>query len=541
MNTTPRRVIAACVALAAFAVAFSLALPSTARADSSGADLRVTASGPASVPFGSGATFSYTLTNDGPDTATNVVLTAQLPAGAAAWFANGAGCDFTGNPFSALQCTYASLASGESKTISLGAYLNQLGTNTATVSARSDTTDPVSSNDTASAAVDVVTAHVNPAVYLSGPSQSHIGQYLEYRLTLGNSGPDLYGGNVVATVQMPPQFSTYVGISLGSTTACDNGSGGAFSCYGSSGLTCTYAGNGARTVRCSIFAPQAGMFGTADIIFFAQTGGAASVAATLSPLESDGYIDTNTSDDAATVGTQLYDDPSSLVLRPQQANATAGQQACVTASVTDASSNPVPGATIDFTRTGPNVGTGSVATGADGNAKYCYTGTHAGVDTVAASLDANSALHDSATVTYAPASPTHLALTPKTSAPTAGSQQCETATATDAYGNATPGVGLAFAVTGANAATGSGVAGSDGTAKYCYTGTHAGVDTVAASVDGSATVRDSATVTYAPGSPAHLALSPPTATLTVGSEQCEVAGVTDSYGNGTPGTAVTLS
>jgi len=533
------RLIATIVALAAF-VALSLTLPTTARADASGADLHVTASAPASVAFGGGVGFTYTLTNDGPETATNVVLTAKLPAGADAWFANGAGCNFTGNPFSGLECTYASLAAGDSKTVTLGAYVNELGANTSTVSVRSDTTDPDAADDNASATVDAVTAHVDRAVFLSGPSQSHIGQYVDYRLTLGNYGPDLFGENLTATVQIPSQFSTYVGVSLGSFTACDLGAGGAFSCYGGA-LSCQYAGNGARTVSCSIFKPQAGGFGTADLTFFAETAGTASVAATLSAIGSDGYVDTSAANDSVTLGTQLYDDPASLVVTPAQAHATAGQQACVTAAVTDASSNPVPGTKVDFTRSGSNAGAGSVATDGDGNAQYCYTGTHAGVDTVAAAVDANTAINGSATVAYAPASPAHVALAPKSSTPTVGSQQCETATVTDAYGNVTPGTGLAFSVTGANPGTGSGSAGGDGQATYCYTGTHAGADTVVARLAANSAIGDSAAVTYAAGPPAHLDLSPATSTVTVGSEQCELAAVTDAYGNATPGVGVTFT
>src|SRR5262249_53743780 len=62
-------------ALIAFVIA--ALFPSTAWAD---ADLALVMSGPATLMQGQNATYSITLTNAGPDTATNVVVTDALPA-----------------------------------------------------------------------------------------------------------------------------------------------------------------------------------------------------------------------------------------------------------------------------------------------------------------------------------------------------------------------------------------------------------------------------------------------------------------------------
>jgi uncharacterized repeat protein (TIGR01451 family) len=114
------------------------------------ADLRLTKSGPAQ-PVAPGATLTYTLSvrNDGPNTATSVVVTDTLPAGVTftSCTASGGTCGGAGN---ARTITYASLASGVTRTITIATRVNAGTTasivNTATVS--SSTQDPVSANNT---------------------------------------------------------------------------------------------------------------------------------------------------------------------------------------------------------------------------------------------------------------------------------------------------------------------------------------------------------------------------------------------------------
>jgi hypothetical protein len=63
----------------------------------------------------------------------------------------------------------------------------------------------------------------------------------------------------------------------------------------------------------------------------------------------------------------------------------------VTATVTDAYNNPNPSTAAVFTVSGPNsAGPSTQQTDSSGQAQFCYTGTHAGGDTVSAFADVNS-------------------------------------------------------------------------------------------------------------------------------------------------------
>src|SRR5262249_20339394 len=63
---------------------------------------------------------------------------------------------------------------------------------------------------------------------------------------------------------------------------------------------------------------------------------------------------------------------------------TVGTQACVTATVTDLSNNPVQGVSVSFTVSGVNTASGAVTTDANGQAKFCYTGANTGSDLITA-------------------------------------------------------------------------------------------------------------------------------------------------------------
>ncbi|MGH7529137.1 MAG: Ig-like domain-containing protein, partial [Gemmatimonadales bacterium] len=64
-------------------------------------------------------------------------------------------------------------------------------------------------------------------------------------------------------------------------------------------------------------------------------------------------------------------------------------QHCVTATVRDNATNPVPGATVRFAVTGAHSTSGSAPTDANGQASFCYTGTQVGDDTITGFADTN--------------------------------------------------------------------------------------------------------------------------------------------------------
>jgi hypothetical protein len=77
-----------------------------------------------------------------------------------------------------------------------------------------------------------------------------------------------------------------------------------------------------------------------------------------------------------------------------------------------------------------------------------------------------------------------LVLTPNTDTNDVGTPHTVTATLTDGPGNPVPGEAIAFTVTGANTASGSGSTDAAGQASFTYTGTSEGDDTITGWVDG---------------------------------------------------------
>ena len=69
----------------------------------------------------------------------------------------------------------------------------------------------------------------------------------------------------------------------------------------------------------------------------------------------------------------------------------------MTATVTDDEDAPVVGVRVDFAVTGANPRTGFQVTDDEGQALFCYTGTHAGLDTIVATM---GTLTDTATKTW---------------------------------------------------------------------------------------------------------------------------------------------
>jgi hypothetical protein len=96
---------------------------------------------------------------------------------------------------------------------------------------------------------------------------------------------------------------------------------------------------------------------------------------------------------------------TSLTLTPAAATNVVGSEHCVTATVKDAFGNPVPGVPVNFSVSGSSSASGTVTTGADGTAKFCYTGPALpGSDVITAT--AQTGLHPSATATKAWVVPT---------------------------------------------------------------------------------------------------------------------------------------
>jgi uncharacterized repeat protein (TIGR01451 family) len=162
-------------------------------------DMAVTASGPSSVTAGTNATYTITVTNNGPNAASGVVLSDALPAGSVfVSMTQTAGTDaFTqgGSGGTVTESASGSIASGSSDTFTLvvsapsslgnGAPFND----TATVSASNP--DPNTSNNSATVTGTVVNNNPNADVGVSvaGPSAGTEGGSVTYTITVTNAGP----------------------------------------------------------------------------------------------------------------------------------------------------------------------------------------------------------------------------------------------------------------------------------------------------------------------------------------------------------------
>lgn len=92
--------------------------------------------------------------------------------------------------------------------------------------------------------------------------------------------------------------------------------------------------------------------------------------------------------------------PAEYTVVVSSTSASVGETACVVATLTDAGGAPVANVPVTFSAAGANVAAGSVHTGTNGTAPFCYTGASVGTDTVTATAGGASA---TGTVTWAAA------------------------------------------------------------------------------------------------------------------------------------------
>ncbi|MCA1670942.1 MAG: Ig-like domain-containing protein [Actinobacteria bacterium] len=162
--------------------------------------------------------------------------------------------------------------------------------------------------------------------------------------------------------------------------------------------------------------------------------------------------------------------PNSITLTPPTALNVAGDEHCVTATVTDSFCNVVPGVPVTFAVNGANTAGGTVNTNAAGQATFCYTGTVAGNDTITATAQGGTNPTATAAKTYEAGPPASITLTPPTATNVVDDQHCVTATVKDQFGNVVPGATVNFGTAGSTSATGSGTTDAGGQAGFCYTG-----------------------------------------------------------------------
>ena len=117
-------------------------------------DLGVTLSAPTTpVVLGSPVTFTATVTNSGPATATNVIFTGSLPAGTT--FVSASSGVALGSGGSTLTGNLGSLAAGASETVTITVLPSAISTIIESVSVKSDDFDTNTANDSATASATI--------------------------------------------------------------------------------------------------------------------------------------------------------------------------------------------------------------------------------------------------------------------------------------------------------------------------------------------------------------------------------------------------
>lgn len=176
---------------------------------------------------GATVTFTVTATNHGPDDATGVQLTDQLPPGLT--FVSASPSAGTYDPSTGLW-TIGAVADGASATLTITATVTQAGTLTDTATrTASSPPDANAANDSASASVDGQSADLQ--VTLHAPSSFTSGGTGDYVVDVANNGPSPAAGPIVVIDTLPPGLQ-FVG-----------GSGSGWTCSASGQtVTCTTTG-----------------------------------------------------------------------------------------------------------------------------------------------------------------------------------------------------------------------------------------------------------------------------------------------------------
>lgn len=251
------------------------------------ADMAITKTGPATATAGGPITYTITVTNNGPSTATNVIVTDHLPV----QFLNSSAFQCFQSGFATVTCNFGTMPSGASITFTIvGQVPSNVAstttiTNTATVTA--DQLDPDTSNNQASVQTTIlVSADLQVLKTCKPDSTSAIsGSNAVCAIQVNNLGPS-DAQNVVLTDSI-----------LGSTPFTVSS---VVSSLGSCSPTAITVPVSNAVISCSLGTVPAASGATITVTFTAQDGGNVDDTATVSSTTPDPNNANNTASGAVT-------------------------------------------------------------------------------------------------------------------------------------------------------------------------------------------------------------------------------------------------
>jgi uncharacterized repeat protein (TIGR01451 family) len=255
------------------------------------ADLAVTKSGPATINAGTNASYTITMTNNGPDAAMGPEFTDNLPSQSTfvSIVQNTGPAATCTNNGSAVSCSWATLNNGAAASFTLTiAVPNSVPDGTVltnTVTSSSSSTDPSSGNNTASSSATVI-GNTDLSVAKNGQASVGAGGNITYTITVSNAGPS--NANTVQLTDTLPANTTFV-----SNTQT---SGPAFGCTNPS------VGSGG-TVTCNLASMAVGA--SASFTLVVKTAGNVSGTVSNTANVSTTTTDTNPSNNSSTASTNV--------------------------------------------------------------------------------------------------------------------------------------------------------------------------------------------------------------------------------------------
>jgi uncharacterized repeat protein (TIGR01451 family) len=267
------------------------------------------------VLHGQNVTYTLAEANAGPDTATTPTITDTLPAGQS-FVSSDDGCTAAGTPV-VVTCPTADLPSGSSDTIHIVAStagvpapLTGPLAQTDNASVGSTTGDPDTSNNAASAVINVIPAADLSLSKTSSPNPVIGNQQLTYTLTATNNGPDpAVNTTIVDTLPAGEMFATEGSVELvrntlgGGASVVGNAPSAAALAAAASSAGCTVATSGGiQTVTCPVGTLASGGSATVQLLVIAPTtAGPAVNNATVSSSTADPNGANNTATATTTV------------------------------------------------------------------------------------------------------------------------------------------------------------------------------------------------------------------------------------------------